>query len=185
MFNEHLNIKEQADVTVERVPTSICDGLRPKGRFQVEHYDRHGILLATYDISNAITDVGMNALLDVKFNSGSQVTVWYIGLIDNASYSALSNSDTTASHAGWLESTAYSNSTRITWGSGAASARSVTNGSTSDFTINATATIKGIFIVSNSTKGGSTGELWSTAAFGTNVSINSGDTLKVTYTVSG
>ena len=67
----------------------------------------------------------------------------------------------------------------------AAASQGVTNGTTSDFTMNATATIKGLFLNSDSTKSGTAGLLFSTAAFsGGNQSVNSGDTLKVTYTVS-
>jgi hypothetical protein len=46
-------------------------------------------------------------------------------------------------------------------------------------------TVKGLFLISDSTKGGTTGTLFSTAAFtGGTQAVNSGDTLKVTYTVA-
>ena len=184
-LSQALSIGDSASHSIERGPASLVEPLRPRGKFHIQHFDRHGNLLGTYDLNNGITDLGLNALLDVKFHSGTQVTTWYIGLIDNASYSALSNSDTLASHTGWVESSAYTNSTRPQWTVGAASSRSSTNSSTVDFTMNATTTVKGIFIASDNTKGGTTGELWSTAAFGSNVVLNSGDTLKTTYTVSG
>lgn len=158
--------------------------LRLAGKFKVELI-RDGQTISAFDVPNGITDVGLNHILETEFHSGSQVTTWYIGLIDNASFSALAAGDTAASHAGWIESTAYSDATRITWGAGTAATRSITNASTADFSINGTATIKGIFIISNSTKGGTTGTLWSTAAFGSTVAVANGDTLKVTYTVSG
>jgi hypothetical protein len=53
------------------------------------------------------------------------------------------------------------------------------------FTINASATLYGLFISSVSTKSGTTGTLWATAAFTSTKAVSSGDTLKITYTVSG
>jgi hypothetical protein len=113
------------------------------------------------------------------------VTTWYIGLVENAGFSAFANADTMASHAGWAESSAYTEANRPTWTAGAAASRQITNAATVDFSINASVTIKGLFIASNNTKGGTTGTLWSTAAFGSRVALNNGDTLKVTYTLSG
>jgi hypothetical protein len=157
-----------------------------KGRFVVEHRDRDDFLKAIYEFPNGIVDVGLNHILDTEFNGGSQISTWYIGLVDNAGFSAFSDSDTLASHAGWSESTTYTESNRVTWASDAASSRSISNSTTADFSINATGNLKGIFVSSNNTKTtGNTGTLWSTAAFSSVVSTANGDTLKVTYTVSG
>jgi hypothetical protein len=157
-----------------------------KGRFRVEHYDSEGKLKATYRFPNGIVDVGMNLLLDVMFHATPAPSgTWYIGLVDNAGFTAFANSDTMASHTGWSESAAYSETARPAWTEGAASGRTMTNASTVDFSINATVTLKGIFIVDNSTKSGTAGTLWSTAAFTSNVSAVSGDTLKITYTITG
>lgn len=151
----------------------------------VEHTDKDGRLKGLFDIDNGIVDVGINHLLDVGFDGGTQITTWYTGLVDNSGFTAFSNSDTMASHTGWSESTAYSEANRPEWTAGTPSSRSITNASTVDFSINATVTIKGIFITSDNTKSGTTGTLWSTAAFASNVSAQNGDTLKVTYTLSG
>ena len=54
------------------------------------------------------------------------------------------------------------------------------------FTINATATVGGAFLISNNTKGGTSGVLFSASDFqspGDRV-VASGDTLNVTYTFS-
>ena len=158
--------------------------LNVRGRFIVEHM-RDGKVIGQYSMPNGIVDVGLNHILETEFNGGTQVTAWYIGLIDNASFSALAAADTMSSHAGWIENDDYSGGTRPEWTAGTAASRQITNSSTVDFSINATATIKGIFITSNSTKNGTTGTLWATAAFGSNVSVQNGDTLKITYTVSG
>jgi hypothetical protein len=54
------------------------------------------------------------------------------------------------------------------------------------YSINATQTVGGAFLISNSTKGGSTGTLYSASDFTSpgDRSVVSGDTLNVTYTLS-
>lgn len=157
---------------------------RPQGKWVMEVM-RAGVVIAAMSFPNGITDVGLNHILETEFHSGTAVTTWYIGIVDNASFSAFAAGDTMASHAGWIESTAYSESVRQTWGAGTASSRSITNGSAATFSINGTATLKGVFITSVSTKSGTTGTLWSTAAFASTVAVINGDSVKVTYTVSG
>ena len=156
-----------------------------KGLFRVEHFDKEGKLKGTYRFPNGIVDVGLNKLLDDMFDGGTQSTTWYIGLVNNAGWSAFNASDTMASHSTWVEATAYTETARPEWTAGTAAARSITNSSTVDFSINATITLKGIFIADNSTKSGTTGTLWSTASFASNVAATNGDTLKITYSVSG
>jgi hypothetical protein len=162
----------------------VASDFRPAGKFLVEHI-RNGVVIASFLVPNGITDVGLNHILNTEFDAGTQVTTWYIGLVDNASFSAFATADTMASHAGWLEATGYSESVRQTWGAGAASARSITNATAATFSINGSATLKGVFITTNSTKSGTTGTLWSTAAFASTVSVINGDSMKITYTVSG
>lgn len=184
--SEPLDFSQLAIASVSRgAPLLEPQQFMPKGKYKIEHHNAAGDLLGVYEIPNGIVDVGLNHILETEFNGGTPVTTWYIGLIDNASFSALAAGDTSASHAGWIENSDYDEATRPEWTAGTAAARSITNASTVDFSMNATKTIKGIFIISNATKGGSTGVLWSTAAFGSTVSVNNGDTLKVTYTLSG
>lgn len=155
------------------------------GRWHIERRSKSGLLLARYDIKNTIVDAGMNYLLQTGFNLGAALNPWYIGLIDSTGFTAIAGADTMASHAGWAESTAYSNATRPTWTSGAAASRAITNAAAVNFNINATVTVKGLFIVSNNVKGGTTGTLWSAALFGTASIFNNGDILAATYSLSG
>jgi hypothetical protein len=158
-------------------------GLR--GKFTVVHLDKDGNTKGEYEFPNGIVDVGLNHILETTFNGGTQITAWYVGLINNAGFTALANADTMASHSGWAEAAGYSEATRPEWTAGTAASRAITNSSTVDFTINATATIRGIFITSSPTKSGSAGTLWSTAAFSSPASVLAADVLKVTYTVAG
>jgi hypothetical protein len=163
-----------------------------KGRFHIEHFDKNGALKGEYEVDNGIVTEGMNKLLEVMFHGDTAVTTWYVGLINNTGFSALANTDVAAQISddgsltnGWREFTAYDEATRGEWTEGTAAARSITNAVTVDFTINASGTVKGIFIVSTNTKSGTTGVLWSTAAFGSNVIVNDDDVLKITYTLTG
>lgn len=155
------------------------------GKFQMEHRDSQGNLKGVYDFPNGIVDEGLTDLLDVYFHVGSGTATWYIGIIDNSGFSALADADVMNSHAGWNEFTTYTEATRVAWAEDAPAARSITNTTSSDFAITGSGTLKGIFIVSNSTKSGTTGILWATAAFASTVAVVNGDSLKITYTVSG
>lgn len=161
------------------------DQFKIGGVFHAECYDQDGKLKWSDVAYNAVSNLALNDVLDVYLGAASQTSVWYLGLVDNTGFSAYAAADTMSSHAGWTESVAYSNTNRVTWTPGSASSQSVSNGTTSDFTINASATIKGVFLTSNNTKSGTTGKLFATASFsGGNQTVNSGDTLKVTYTCS-
>jgi hypothetical protein len=125
------------------------------------------------------------------FRGGTAITTWYIGLVDNAGWTGYNLTDTISSHSSpntWAENTDYSNANRPTWSPGAPSGNAISNGTTVDFNMNpasGTRTIKGLFLVSNNTVGGTTGTLFSTASFaGGTQTVNNGDTLKVTYTIS-
>jgi hypothetical protein len=148
-----------------------------------EAFDRGDAPLWAKDFHNGNTTGGLNHLLNTEFVGGGQVATWYGGLIDNAGFSALASADTMASHAGWAESTAYSEGVRQTWGAGAAAGASITNGAAMTFTISGTPTIYGIFITSSNVKGGATGTLWATGAFGSPQLMANGQLLKVTYTL--
>jgi hypothetical protein len=180
-----LNMTQKIGFSIER-NRGLIDDLRKAlaGKWKLELV-RDGKTIHEEVFNNGIVDVGMNSLLDVYFRNQTQIAAWYIGLVDNAGFSAFAPADTMGSHAGWTESTAYSDANRITWSPGAAASRSITNGTPGTFNINGAATLKGIFITSNNTKGGTTGTLWSTAAFASTVTVANGDQLKVTYTLSG
>jgi hypothetical protein len=98
--------------------------------------------------------------------------------------------DTAASHAGWTEVVPYSNATRpaATFAAATTADPSVITNSASpaSFSIDDTATVGGAFLISDNTKSGSTGVLFSASDFAApgDRSVASGDTLNVTYTFS-
>jgi hypothetical protein len=171
------------------------------GEFVVDHY-RRGKRINSYRFSNGITNQGKNRLLDVMFHAATQISTWYLGLIDNDGYTALAAADTYANidqvGNGWDEfqdytdpANANSSSTRPEWTEGTASGQAITNSSVVAFDITDTGTVKGVFVVGGgsapATKGDSAGggTLWATALFtGGDVPVQNGDTLRVTYTVN-
>lgn len=156
-----------------------------QGRFRVNHF-RDKKLFKTYDFLNDITNEGKNTIFDVMFSDLTPVAAasWFIGLISLTGFSALAATDTMASHAGWTEFTTYSQANRVAWGPGNPSAQTITNSTPATFDITGSGTVKGIFITSNNTKGGTTGYLWSTGLFSADVPVVNGDQIKVTYTLN-
>ena len=156
--------------------------LRTAGRFFAEGIDVDGSIIWSQEFKNGTTNVGLDNVLSVYLGAGSQTLTWFMGLIDNAGFSTLAAGDTISSHAGWSESTVYSESVRQTWNPAAVSGQVISNTTSVNFSINGTVTIAGAFLVSNSTKGGSTGILWATGQFTSAQALISGQTLRVTYT---
>lgn len=185
-----MNLEQNASVKLvkaeDRGIQPLLDLFNPKGKFIVEHFDKDGNKKGEYEFPNGITNVGKNLILNVMFNDATQIAnnSWFIGLIDSSGFTALADADTMSSHGGWNEFTSYSDATRIAWGSQTSSAQSTSNSTPATFNINGSGTVKGVFIVSNSTKSGTTGSLWATALFAADVPVTNGDQLKVTYTVS-
>lgn len=96
------------------------------------------------------------------------------------------DANTAASHAGWTELTAYSEANRQALTLGTAAAGQIDNtAAKATFTCNANGTVAGaLFIISNNTKGGTTGTLFSVAPFlQGNKSLDSGDEITVGVTL--
>ena len=151
------------------------------GLFKLSLFDKFGNLKEKWEQHNGITVEGKNHILDVQFDSEAQITSWYLGLIDNASYTGVDEDDVMASHAGWIEFTDYSEGTREAWAPASASDKIMLTDTAAEYTITADGTLKGVFVVSNNAKSGATGTLWSTAIFSSNKVVENGDTLKVEY----
>lgn len=182
-------MQPEASATVLRAlppgQVRVIDQAGLGGKFHVRCIDKDGNLKWEDEAYNLVTNTGLNNVLDVYIRAQTQTTSWYMGLVDNSGFSAFAGADTASSHAGWTENQSYSNANRPGWSPGAASSQSITNSSTVNFNMNGTATIKGLFIISNNTVGGTTGILFSEAAFsGGTQAVNNGDTLQCTYTLS-
>lgn len=155
------------------------------GVFYVTCRDADGNLKWEDEFHNLVVNVGLQDINNKYFTGTTYTAAWYIGLVNaTATYAA---GDTAALHGGWTENTSYSQAARPTLSFGASTLAnpSVITASAATFSMNATATIGGAFVISNSTKGGTTGILFSEGNFvGGSKTVASGDTLNVTYSLS-
>ena len=190
MFNEK---SKAADVMGSSVVcgTSASDSASAAGVYKIQCRDAQGNLKWEELADNLVVNGGLQDMNAKYFTGTTYTATWYLGLITGpGSGVSIAAGDTMASHAGWTESSAYSQSTRptCTFGTPTTANPSVATNSASQasFSMNATVTIAGAFLTSNNTKGGSTGTLYSAAKFTTpgDRSVVSGDTLSVTYTLS-
>lgn len=128
---------------------------------------------------NMLTTEGLNHAVDVIFSGATQTATWYIGA-KGAGTVALT--DTMASHAGWSEVTAYDEATRQAFVETAASGGQTSNtGNLAKITASSTITVAGLFITSNSTKGGTTGILLAAGDFASSKTLDAGETLDLGY----
>lgn len=193
---EVLSFSDCASALVERGPGHVeLAALRFKGIFDVECVDQDGNTRWRDTARNGVTSTGLDLVLNNVFRGVTQLAGFYVGLVDNGGWTGYNLTDTMASHASpnaWAElaSASISNSTRPQWSPAAPSGNAITNTTTMDFAMVATATVKGLFLVGGAsgtadTKAGTGGTLFSTASFsGGTQTVNNGDTLKVTYTIS-
>lgn len=160
------------------------------GIFTVQCFDKDGNLKWVAENHNLVVNVGLKDMNDKYFSGSSYTAAWYLGLYGAAASNTPAAADTMSSHAGWTEVTDYSQSTRpqAVFGAATTADPSVISNTSSVavFSINATTTVGGAFLTSDSTKGGTTGILFSAGDFQSpgDRSVVSGDTLNVTYQFS-
>lgn len=158
-------------------------GSKITGRWSIVCRDPQGNIKWTEEYDNLVTNAGLDHALDTELSGGTQVTSWFVGLTDGTPTAAAG--DTSASHAGWTEVTGYDEATREAWVDGGVASQSVSNSaSPAQFTITSgSTTVGGAFLISVSTKGGSTGVLYAVGAFtGGDKVLGAADTLDVTAT---
>lgn len=157
-------------------------GIKIGGHFAAFFYDVGGNLREVVPIKNLVPAAACNDVLDVYLGGGTQKTQWWIAPKGSG---AVADSDTMASHPGWAEITAYSETTRQLFVPGAAVNKSIDNdGDEPTFTANEDGVeISGSFLCSGSTKGGTADLLFAAGDFpdGTRT-LNTGESVKIKYT---
>jgi hypothetical protein len=189
MSNE---LAQSTDIVASALATAkpVTDGAGAAGVYTMQCFDKDGNLKWESSSHNLVVNVGLQDMNDKYFKGASYTAAWFIGLYGAGATNAPAAGDTAASHAGWVEVVPYSNATRpaATFGTATTANPSVQTNSASpaSFTINATATVGGAFLISNNTKSGTTGILFSASDFQApgDRAVTSGDTLNVTYTFS-
>lgn len=143
---------------------------------------RAGEVIDEWEDKNLVVNEGLNALLNIMFHGDTQISAWYIGLFEG-NYTPVATVTAATITSASTESTAYDETTRVAYDEAAASSQAITNSaSKATFTFNATKTIYGAFLASNSTKSGTTGTLFSAARFSSSKSVVDDDQLLLTYT---
>ena len=170
--------------------TRSTDTAAATGVYKIQCHDAQGNLKWEAESKNLVVNGGLQDMNAKYFTGSAYTAAWYIGLYGAGASNTPAASDTMSSHAGWTENTGYSDATRpvCTFATPTTANPSVATNSASpaSFNINATSTVGGAFLVSNSTKGGTTGTLYSAADFGSpgDRSVVNSDILTVTYTLS-
>ncbi len=200
-MKSHLKLSQNAGVEIVRPAKKAASNLNPRGRFQVEHW-RDGRLIGVYEFPNGVTNEGKDQILNTQFDAATQIATWYLGLIDNANFTALAAADTydniDQAGNGWDEFSDYTDpgngdsaTTRPVWNPDAAASQTISNGTVVVFDVTASGTVKGLMLVGGGTAPENKGDhaagsiLWATALFDSgDVPVQNGDQLKATYTVT-
>jgi hypothetical protein len=161
------------------------DGSKFGGRFDVECY-RDGNLIWEEHAPNIVTNEGLNRLLNVMFNGGTQTATWYCALVETDTAPA---SGMTYDVPVYTESTSYDEAARPSYVEATSTAMSITNSANKAvFTVSDTKTMYGASLVSIDTKGDHTGGannvLFCYAKFGTARDVLDNDVINLTYQIS-
>jgi hypothetical protein len=189
MFNE---TARSTDIVAAALATAkpVTEGVGAGGVYTLQCFDKDGKLKWEASSHNLVMNGGLQDMNTQYFKGSVYTAAWFIGLVTGPGSGTTFAAGDTMSSKAWTENTGYSNATRpaATFGTATTANPSVQTNSASpaSFSINATSTIAGAFLVSNSTKGGTTGILFSASdfQFPGDRSVVSGDTLNVTYTFS-
>lgn len=142
---------------------------------------RDGKVIDEWEDENLVPTEGLNHILSIELAAGTQITNWYLAPYEG-NYTPVAGVTAATITAASTECTAYTSSTRVAWTPGAASGGVISNsGSPATFTFNATKTIYGAFLISNSTKSATSGTLFSASLFSSSKSVVNLDQLILTY----
>lgn len=183
MFSEKVKTDEQQTAALV-ARTGALESVAAIGQYTVECIGADGQVKWSEQFKNLVVTVGKNFMLDETFTASNYTASWYLGLVDGTTSPTYNAADTMGSHAGWSEFTSYSEPTRISpvWSAASSGSKATTPTS---FSINGTGIVAGAFMVTDSTKSGTTGTLYSAGNFtGGSRSVANGDTLNVTYTAT-
>ena len=188
-MNEKAAASDSVSATLNRV-VGMKENATASGVFTITCYGPNGQLKWEDRLTNLVVNQGLQDMVAQYMAGAAYTATWYIGLYGSGATNDPAAGDTAASHAGWTEVTPYSNATRpvCTFGTATTANPSVITNSASPaiYTINDTATVGGAFLISDNTKGGTSGVLFSASDFASpgDRNVAAADTINVTYTFS-
>jgi hypothetical protein len=189
MLMDQASSQDVVGATISRTVNS-ADKVAAGGVFTVQCISADGQVKWEESLKNLVVNEGLQDMNTKNFKGVTYTATWYIGLYGAAASNDPTAADTAASHPGFTEVVPYSNATRpaATFGTATTADPSVISNTASPavYTINATSTVGGAFLISDNTKSGSAGVLFSASDFAApgDRSVASGDTINVTYTFS-
>jgi len=189
MLMDQASSQDKVGATITRTVGAV-DKVAAGGVFTVQCIGADGQVKWEESLKNLVVNQGLQDMNTEYFKGVSYTATWYIGLYGAAASNDPTSADTAASHPGFTEIVPYSNATRpaATFGTATTADPSVISNSASPaaYTINATSTVGGAFLISDNTKSGSAGVLFSASDFAApgDRNVSSGDTINVTYTFS-
>jgi len=159
-----------------------------KGKWEVVHCDVEGVEIDKEIIDNMVVNEGINYMLGAALHGDTPISAWYIA--PWSTNTAVAATQTYAAP-GNTEATGYNEAVRQEWTEGAAAAQSITNSVQATITATGALSIYGFGIVGGgsapTTKGNVAGggKLLSSGMFAGVKTLAAGETIKLTYTLSG
>lgn len=133
-------------------------GVRPGGRFRIESRGADGRQMAVRYFDNGTTSEGVTYLAARGFLGAAAFPTFYIGLINDAGFSALSVSDQHVSHPGWAEWTALFGAARVAWNPSPA-AGALLDAPNAVLSVTASGLVRGAFLASTPVIGSASGQI--------------------------
>lgn len=147
---------------------------------------RGGKVIDKWDSKNIVVNQGLNYLLNTGLAAGAAQAAWYTGLF-SGNYTPVATDTAATIAANANESAAYTVTTRPVWTppAGGSTAQEIDNSAAqATFTMNATVTIYGAFLISSDVISGTAGVLLAASQFSAARSLIANDQLLVTYALS-
>lgn len=188
MTNENGKILDKVEGQVESA-RNLLSGFLIGTKWDFECYDKDGNLKwAEYQRPNIVTNQGLNSILDIMFHGSTQITTWYVAPVETDTTAADTMTYAVPSYTEW---DGYTEAARQAYVEAAASSQSITNSANkATFTSSETKTLYGAALVGggtdaatmSDTAGG--GTLFCYSKFSSSKAVESGDTFKITITIS-
>ena len=181
---EKLGFKDKAVGNVES-SREIKNGIGVHSVWNFECYDKNGKLKwVDYDRPNIVTHEGLDDMLSVYLDNGTQSATWYVGLVNTNTAAAATMTYATPV---FTEDTDYNEATRPAF-DGTVSSQAITNSaSKATFTIDTGGqTLYGAFLTNVNTKGDTAGggKLFCYALFSSGRAVEASDAFKCYTTVT-